>query len=369
MTKKKIFICAGDASGDLHSGRLMRSILELNPNIDFIGIGGPSMEAQGLKSLAKIEDISVVGFWEVAKKYRYFKNLIDKCARLLETEEVDAFVPVDYPGFNLRLAAKAKSLNIPVIYYIAPQLWAWGKNRAKKLVGCIDKLLVVFPFEEEYFKKFGLNTSFVGHPLLDDTAFASDFPSVNQREKLIAFFPGSRKQEILKHSALFTQIAEIIAKRKPDYKFGVALASSLNKSALDNFLPKELNWTVYPKSGELMKTSKVGLVKTGTSNLEACLNGMPFAMAYKTSFITYNMGKRLINLPYISLPNILTDRPIIKEFIQADATPKAIAEHLIYLIDNPGKCEELQNEFRNIKKLLGESGACKNAAKIILDSI
>ena len=206
-----IFICAGESSGDMHAAKLMKELkIKFSGDVNFFGIGGKFMQAEGLKSLVNLRDISVVGFWEVAKNIKVFSDLLSLCKNIIRRNKIDLFIPVDYPGFNLKIAKFCKSLKIPVFYYIVPQLWAWGKHRADKLKGNVDKLLVVFPFEVDFFKEHGLDAHFVGHPLLECAAFSQPMKTYEERKKILALFPGSRKQEIKKHIPLLINTAELI---------------------------------------------------------------------------------------------------------------------------------------------------------------
>jgi lipid-A-disaccharide synthase len=362
---KKIFIVAGEPSGDLHAARLMRELKIVLPEVEFHGIGGDNMEREGLKSLVALKEISVVGFWEVAKKYGFFKKLLKNCEELLKTGGFDAFIPVDYPGFNMRLAAQAKLLKIPVIFYIAPQLWAWGENRAKKLAAVIDKLLVVFPFEVEFFKKFGIDTEFVGHPLLDDPAFKDGF---KEREYRIAFLPGSRRQEVLKHLPIMEETAKILLKELPDVKFSVAQSRNLPDEIFKNTF-KNLPVSFEKDARALMQKSRAGLVKTGTSTLEAALCGMPFAMMYKTSPLSYHLSKYLVTLEHIALPNILLKRKIVPELIQAEATPNIMARELLKIVRDDEIAAKMQEDFGELRRLLGAEGASRRAAEMIAKMI
>ncbi len=360
---KTIFIVAGDQSGDTHAAKLMHELSQKIPLVKFIGIGGEAMERAGLRSLVPLSEISVVGFWEVAKKYRYFKRLIAQCEQIFNVENIDCFIPVDYPGFNLRLAGIAKKNNIPVYYYIAPQLWAWGASRAKKLAAVIDKLLVVFPFEVEFFRKFGIETEFVGHPLLDNEMFSQS----SERKKRIALLPGSRLQEVKKHIPIMRETVTIIEKELPEYSFGIATSPLIKKAVYKKMIPK--SWELFSDSRALMKTSTLGIVKTGTSTLEAALCRLPFVMMYKTSSISYFLGKNLVQLPYISLVNILANKQIVPELIQQDATPQNIARNVIDLHNNQAKQGLMKVEFDEIRTLLGNPGASKRAADSILRSL
>jgi len=359
---KKIFILAGDPSGDNHASKLMYEIRQLYPYVQFIGIGGDKMQKQGLDSIVPLNEISVTGMWEVAKRILFFRDLLNKCRKLFETEKIDLFLPVDYPGFNLKLAEDAKKLNIPVIYYIAPQLWAWGKNRVKKISGRVNLLLAVFPFEEKFFRDYGINAKFTGHPLLDDEEIPVDFLNYYEREKIISFFPGSRLQEIHRHLPLISDIYTKLKVILPGYRFAMAKSNSIDINKYKDILKNYPDIEIWNDSKKLMRESKFGIIKTGTSNLEAALCGLPFSMFYKTSSLSYQISKRLINLPYISLVNILSNKFVVHEYIQNDATPESIIQDCLDKINNFEKYDDLQNEFINIRKLLGEKGAAKNAA-------
>ena len=371
----KIFIVAGEPSGDIHAALLIRKLKELNPNIEFFGIGGKMMQAEGFNSIVPIEEISVIGFVEILKKINFFLKLKKKCEKIIISEKIDCFIPVDYPGFNLKLAKFATSKNIPVYYYIAPQLWAWGKNRWKKLDGIINnknvasKLLVVFPFEKDFFQSKNIDATFVGHPLLDNPIF--DYSNVQQNEKnrennLISFFAGSRNQEVANNLLLFVNVAKILSMKNPNLKFGFAISSNVNENNFDILKEMNINYELYKNSNELMLKSKIGIVKAGTSTLEAALLNMNMIVAYKTSKSHYLLGKKLINLNYISLPNILANKLIVPEFIQTDANPEKLSETIQEFLDNQEKCDLQKKEFLKIREILGNSGASENAATAII---
>lgn len=369
--KKKIFISAGDTSGDIHAAKLIKHLKALDNEIDFIGIGGIEMEKTGFfKSIIPLKEISVVGFWEVAKKIQLFRKLMKDSLSLIEQENISLFLPVDYPGFNIELAKNLKKKgNTKVIYYIAPQLWAWGKNRAEKLVNCIDLLLVVFPFEKEFFNNFKINTEFVGHPLLDDEIFSDDFKNYEDRNYSCIYMPGSRKQEIIKHLPLLNQTAEILNKFDPSLENKLIISNNIDKELIYSRINDSVHWKFETNSKEQMRDSLVGVIKTGTSNLEAALLGIPYNMFYLTSFITYTLGKKLVNIDYLALPNIIMKRNVIEEFIQQDATAEKISNNVIKLIKDKSAYKTMQNDFRNLKEYIGNAGASAKAAKIILENI
>lgn len=362
----KIFISAGDPSGDIHAANLMKELKCIIPNLEFIGIGGSLMQQQGLNSLVPIEDIAVVGFWEVLKRINKFSQLLSKCKNIFNKQKIDLFIPVDFPGFNIKLIKYATRNNIPIAYYIAPQLWAWGSNRAKKLQK-VDKLYVVFPFEEDFFRKFGINTEFIGHPLLDNILLKENPLPFEKRENIIALLPGSREQEINKHLKLFIESAKLFKREFHDYKIALAKSNNVNLDKFERLLI-ENQVEIFYNSLELMKKAKLGIVKTGTSNLEAALAGMPFVMAYRTSSLSYIISKKLISLEYISIVNILEEKKVIDEMIQNDANSKKIAKALKEIIINDEKRDNIFNAFKNLREKISSNSASKTTAQKIKEN-
>jgi lipid-A-disaccharide synthase len=314
----------------------------------------------------------VIGFVEVLKKMLLFLKLKKKCEKILSKQKIDCFIPIDYPGFNFKLAKFAVSKNIPVFYYIAPQLWAWGKNRWKKLKYIVSELLVVFPFEEKYFNSKNIKTTFVGHPLLDNPNF--DYSNVIANESLrqgnlISFFPGSREQEVTNNLELFANVAKILSLKNPEFEFGFAVSPNISQNNFEVLKKMNINYKLFSSSNELMLKSKIGIVKAGTSTLEAALLNMNMIVAYKTSKSHFWLGKKLINIGFIALPNILANKRIIPEFIQTDANPAELAAEIQSFYHSNEKCDLQKNEYFNIRQILGNAGASKNAAKIILERL
>lgn len=362
MSGRTIFIVAGENSGDIHASKLMSHLKRLKSDLRFIGIGGKRMEKEGLQSLVPLESISVVGFFEVLRNIYFFREILQNCKRLFKSEKVDLLILVDYPGFNIRLAEIAKKLGIPVCYYIAPQLWAWGIGRMHKLQKFIDLLLVVFPFEVDFFSPYIKNVEFVGHPLLDETIFQEQIPTFDERENSVAYLPGSRKSELKQHMSLTINLVAEIKMQMPDYVVRIPLSDSSDKDMFSESLAKFSNVVFSNNPYEVLRSSKVGIIKSGTSNLEAALLGLPFVMFYKTSFITYQLAKRIINTDKISIVNILLGCKFVHEFIQNNAHPKAILKAVNDIINNKSIYEEYLRTFAEIKSLLGNTGASERAA-------
>jgi lipid-A-disaccharide synthase len=365
---KHFFIVAGEASGDLHAARLMRALKELLPGCRFSGIGGANMAREGLESIVSLADISVVGFWEVAKRYPMFRRLLQTTASMLASGAYDAFIPVDYPGFNMRLAASAKAAHVPVAWYIAPQLWAWGSDRAAKLKSLVDRLLVVLPFEPDFFRQFGIESHFVGHPLMEDSVIAAEPRSLRQREREIALFPGSRRQEIARNLPIMLESLAFMRRTAP-------------KTA-DTFLSeahKNYGFSLESETDSkcLLARARAGIVKTGTSTLEAALCGLPHVMMYRTSTLSYLYARRLVNLSTIALPNILMEKAhgrnnVIPEFIQNAATPNALAQAMVSLLDDTTTEITMMNDFATLREMLRnehQGTASGNAARIIAEMV
>lgn len=365
----KIFLSVGDPSADLHTARLIRYLKQERADLEFLGIGGPMMEAEGFRSLVPLEQLSTVGFWEVAKRYWFFRSLLQQCKATLVKEEVDLFLPVDFPGFNLKLAHFARKMQIPTLYYIAPQLWAWGKQRAKKLAKAVDLLLVVFPFEESFFKSLGIPTVYVGHPLLDDPRFAVLPRQYEYREDLIVLMPGSRKQEVEHNLPIMLETAVILSTYLPQYSYSIIQSPSLS---LDIYLPylqpyDHLDIDFAFAAAETLQLAKGAMIKVGTSTLEAALLLTPFVTVYKTSWFSYNIAKRLVKIPSVTLVNILLHQSLVPEFIQQEAHPKKIAEALLSLLTDKEYRELVLSEFRNLRSLLGGVGATETVSQIVCE--
>ncbi len=381
MPTRRIFIVAGEVSGDMHAARLMNALKRryASTGIDchFEGIGGAAMEREGLRSLVPLAQVNVVGFWEVAKRYGFFRRLLADCGERLRCGAsdtrlpFDVFLPVDFPGFNMRLAALARRAGVPVCWYVAPQLWAWGAERAEQFSTLIDCLLVVFPFEVEFFRQHGIDAKFVGHPLLDDEAFSTTPPADTEREPVIALLPGSRAQELKHNLPQMLRAAERVVREHSWLRVSVAAAPHLSQELYESAVRSYgVNVHLTHDSRALMRSARVGIIKTGTSTLEAGLLGLPFVMAYKTSALTYHIAKRKITLPHIALVNIVAGKTVVQECIQADATPERLADELLRILGNtPETASRRQHvlaELLTVRQQLGHAGAADRAAKHVV---
>lgn len=361
----KILIIAGDTSGDIHASKVMKEVLERCPDTKFIGIGGEKMTEIGFEKIIDLSEISVVGFWEVLKRIDKFLHLKAKIKEIIEKGDISLFIPVDYPGFNLEIAKICKVNNVKVLWYIAPQLWAWGQKRALKIKQNVDNLLAVFPFEQQFFSHFDIQTEFVGHPLLDIPIFNEPIKQYNERENNLLIMPGSRKQEIELHLSLLIRYAEIFKTQHSNFDVVFSVPKHIQKFVSDNY-PLVKKFNIESDSHLLMQKSKIGLIKSGTSNLEAALLGLPFVMFYRTSLFNYIIGKRLTKVPYFSIVNILANKLVVNELIQLNMNLKNIEISIEKLIDNTADYENKQKEFGIIKSTLQGRNASKRVAELAI---
>lgn len=369
----KIFIVAGEASGDMHGASLMRSLKEQNPSVEIYGLGGNRMIELGLKPLYHIEKMSFLGFLEVLKHLPFIRKVKRDVIKFITSEKIDTVVLIDYPGFNLSISRDLRPVVRNLIYYISPQLWAWGKGRVKKIRRFIDLMIVVFPFEKTFYEKHGVNAEFVGHPLisrLDHHKFIprDQFFSNNRldpQKRILLVLPGSREHEVRE---IFPDVIKAAVRLAEKYGMQtvVGCADTIERKIFDT-LSKERNYTLisgYPD--ELKKYSDFGIIKSGTSTVESALLGLPMAVVYKTSKLTYLIGKMLISIGNLAMVNILAGKNIVPEIIQDEVNEENIFKMCSSVLDNDAMREEMKKEFIKIRESLGEQSAPDNAARLIL---
>lgn len=349
----KYYIIAGEASGDLHGSNLMKQLKLQDADAEFRGLGGDLMKAQSCELLFHIRDLAFMGFLEVAKNLGTILGNMKRCKADIEAYKPDVVILIDYPGFNLRIAPFVKELKIPVVYYIAPQVWAWKAKRTELMKQFVDLTLVILPFEEKFLEDRGVAATFVGHPLLD--AIGSR-PMVEEKENYLALLPGSRKQEVKKMLSVMLEAA------KGEEGVRVSKAPSLDEVDYPDLNGAELwNKPTY----DLLEQSSGALVTSGTATLETALFSVPQAVCYKTSPLSYAIGKRLVNVPYISLVNLVCDREIVPEFIQSDCNPKSLKKQLDKMRMKDYQLEMKEN-YKDLHQRLGGPGASERAATEIL---
>lgn len=363
----KYYIIAGEASGDLHGSNLIREIKKLDTATDIRCWGGDKMQAQGGTLVKHYRELAFMGFAEVLMNLRtIFRNLAF-CKEDILQYQPDTLVLIDYPGFNLRIAKWAKENGIRVIYYISPQVWAWKENRVKSMKQCIDKMLVILPFEKDYFQqKWNWEVEYVGHPLVEEIERKIHEPKgeVLSTKPIIALLPGSRKQEILKKLPVMLEVSQSF----PDYQFIVAKAPGTEESFYQQLLEKYTNVSyVANKTYDLLLQSKAALVTSGTATLETALFGVPEVVCYKGSYLSYQIGKRLVHVKYISLVNLIMDKLVVTELIQNEMNAANLKRELTALLTDTQKKEQLQSDYSALKELLSQGGnaSAKAATSIV----
>jgi len=390
---KKLFIVAGDPSGDLHGANLVTALREISSQIEINGLGGERMERAGVRLLYRLTELAIVGFSEAINNILALRQIYIKTEEFLRKEKPDIIVLIDYPGFNLRLAGLAKRLKIPLIYYIGPQIWAWRHGRIKGIAELVSKMLVIFPFEEETYRKAGVDVSFVGHPLLDTIQPTKSKEEVcrkyglDSNSPIIGLMPGSRKQEIERLLSVMLEASRRIAEnRKVQFVLPLAGNIPMNyiKERITEFEKNRLNRTKISKSQKeekpplhilvvrdedynIRRTLTLALVASGTATLENACLGIPMIIIYKVSLLSYLLARLLIRIPRIGLANIVAGKRVVPEFIQQKARAEEIAKVACHWLSNPGLMRETRKELKRVKEKLGTPGASKRAAKIILE--
>lgn len=377
----KYYIIAGEASGDLHGSNLIKALKKKDTTAGFRCWGGDKMEASGATLVKHYRELAFMGFLEVIKNLRTILKNIKVCKEDILQYKPTTLILIDYPGFNLRIAKWAKENGIPVIYYISPQVWAWKENRVKLIKDCVDKMLVILPFEKDFYKKWNYEVEYVGHPLVEvveefgirnlklgGKTFEiqgpnSKLPITNSQAQIIALLPGSRQQEILKKLPIMLQVS----KHFPDYQFVVAKAPGLAESFYADLLAPYKNVSsVVNKTYELLVQSKAALVTSGTATLETALFAVPQVICYKGSAFSYQIAKRLIKIKFIGLVNLIMDKEVVKELIQDELTVENLKLELNLLITDQNKQKQLQADYAALKNLLSKGGhASDNAAESI----
>jgi lipid-A-disaccharide synthase len=356
----KYYIIAGEASGDLHGSNLIKEIKTLDPTASIKAWGGDLMQQAGASLVKHYRDLAFMGFLEVIKNLPTILQNIRFCKQDIEAWQPDVLVLVDYPGFNLRIAEWAKKNGFKVIYYIAPQVWAWKENRVKKMKLCIDKMFCILPFEKDYFKnKWNWDVTYVGHPLLPVIAsFKSTNPLVTDNKKVIALLPGSRKQEIIKMLPIMLSVTPHF----PGYTFMVAQAPGQDAPFYNRFLMGYANVTLIKNSTyDLLSIADAALVTSGTATLETALFKVPEVVCYKTSKFSYKIAKWLVKIKFISLVNLIMDKEIVQEIIQENLTEQHLTTALRNITENEVNRKEVMNNYASLHALLAAGGGDASA--------
>lgn len=366
-----LYLVAGELSGDAHGASLLRALQTQLGEVTFSGAGGPEMQALATGPFLEWTSHAVVGLWEVIKNYGYFHREFHRMIAEIGALQPDAVILIDYPGFNLRLAEALRSRfpHLKIIYYISPQVWAWNRRRIPKMAKWLDLMICLFPFEKELYEKSGLRTEFAGHPMLDELE-KKRLPDVSRDLNLIGLFPGSREREVRKILPLMLAAGGILRERHPALRFSIPAASEKLLSLIRGMTVDFPNCEIELRNAHtLMQTCGAGLVASGTATLEAAFFGLPYALLYKVSPLTYAVGRRIVRVPFLGMVNILAGREVIPEFVQGNARPPHIALAVESFLFDKDQRDHLMTELREVIAMLGERGAARKAAAAICQAL
>lgn len=373
INENNLMIIAGEVSGDLHGAHLIKEILKMNPAVRIFGIGGDKMQAAGMQAAYHINKMAFLGLTEVIKHLPFIKRVQKDLISIIKEKNIKEVVLIDYPGFNLNFARKLKKFDIKIFYYISPQIWAWGAGRIKKIKKLVSKMIIVFPFEKEFYSKAGVDVEFVGHPLMEQIENYSLLSKemffhqydLDSSKDILLILPGSRKNEV---DNLLPETLKAAKKICREFNLQTVVAGSENIDA-ESYSRHQNEFEfklITGKTYDLMNLAKFGIIKSGTSTLEAGLFQLPMIVIYKTSAITYLIFKRLVKVNNIGMVNIILGEEVVPELIQKDVNAKTIFEESKKILSDTVLYNQIKDKLGRIKTLLGSSGASRKAASIIL---
>jgi lipid-A-disaccharide synthase len=364
-----IYFVAGEVSADNHGAALMRSLRVLDPELKFIGRGGPQMQqVAGAQFKNWIGDAAVLGLWEVLRKYGYFREQFRQTLNEIQESKPDAVVLIDYPGFNLRLARalRRQSQRLKTIYYISPQVWAWNRGRIKRMAHFIDLVLCIFPFETDLYAASGLRAVFVGHPMIE--RLETQKIDTHRDQNLIGLFPGSRSREVRKIFPVMIEAARRLLQLNPTLRFQVAAVSEeLAREMSEQIADRQAIEITVGQTATIMQRAFVGMVASGSATLEAAFFGMPFVLIYKVAWPTYVAARLVVNVDFLGMPNLLAGKEVVPEFIQHEAKPDSIVKAIRSLMEDSPARDRMISDFDATTSKLGGTGASERAAQAILE--
>lgn len=371
---KSICFVAGEPSGDLQGSLLCAALKRRHPEWNLWGVGGDLMATSGCELWRNARTWSVMGFAEVIKALPKFRERLNSLVAEIERRRPEAVILIDFPGFNLKLAKRVHALGIPVMYYIVPQIWAWGQNRIELFRRYVDKTVVVFPFEKEFFASHGVHVDWIGHPLIDYVHASASREELRRKlsikagEKLIALLPGSRLQDFESHLPSFAEAVKLVGDRVEGIRWALGLAPGISDQVRP-FLeragrePVPVTTAIY----DLMAAADVVLTKTGTATVESAIIGTPMVTVYKTGWLNFAIARRVVKVPFIAMPNLIAGRRIVPELIQHQATPAAIVDEVIRILEVPAVAQAQRDGLAEVKGRLGPIGAVPRATSLIED--
>jgi lipid-A-disaccharide synthase len=370
-------IVAGEASADMHGAGLVRALKEKRPDLAICGMGGSELSAAGVEILYDASLVSVVGLVEVFGHLRHILRAMKILKIRLKNAKPSLLILLDLPDFNLRLAAYAKKLGIPVLYYISPQIWAWRTGRVKKIARLVDRMAVILPFEEEFYRKQGMRVDFVGHPLVDSIndllgRHAEELPTSSSDSIIMGIMPGSRKKELVALLAVFFETCRLLAERLTNIEFYLFCAPGVVPASLQAQIPEDLKGRVCiieKDRYEFMRRCAAVIVASGTATLELALLNTPMVVAYRMAPLTFWLASRLVKVPFVSLVNLVAGRQIVPELLQEKVSAEGLREEVLPLLTEGSERRRMLNGFTVVRQKLSQGGASGRAAEIALDMI
>lgn len=360
----KVCVITGEASGDLHAARLVRELRNREPGLEVFGTGGDALEREGASLLAHVRELGIVGLVNVLRHVPFFIRLRDRIVEQVVARKPDAVVLVDFPDFNLRVAKRLRDTRIPIIYYISPQVWAWRRGRVRKIARLVDHMIVIFPFEESFYRERGVPVTYVGHPLVEQVEESNGDPA--RTRTTIALLPGSRAREV--EDLLPSMLAAVkLLRSGRDLDAFVVRASTIDREVMVRMIG-DAGVQIVDGGIEAVRNAHVALVSSGTATLECAIRGVPVVVMYRLSRLTYLLARRLVRIPYFSLINIVAERGVVPELMQDEVTPARIAREAEQLLTEPERSETLE-ALLDVRRRLGEPGAASRAADVVMSVV
>jgi len=371
----RIMISAGEASGDRLGAGLARALRERRPEIELLGMGGELMREAGVRLLQDASEVAVVGIVEVLSHLPALRRAMGTLTRALDVERPDLLVPIDFPDFNLRLSARAKRFDVPVVYFVSPQIWAWRRGRVHGIGRLVRRMLVLFPFETRFYEQAGVPVNFVGHPVAET---AEEIPSreelcgragLDPGRRTVALLPGSRRIEIARLASVMLDAAKILQRDRRELQFLVPVAPGLDPAALRQQVAASGLRDCRLHTGDfpaILSVCDAGVVASGTASLQAAVVGMPMVVVYRVGALSHMLGKMLLRVDSVALPNLVAGRRVVPELIQGELRAEAVAAILADYLDRPGTVEEVRRGLREVRQRLGGGGVFERAAELVL---
>ncbi len=370
----RIMIIAGEASGDQHSARLVEAVHEIDPTVEFFGIGGECMRKAGVEILVDSAEMAVVGLVEIWAHRKVIFGALNKMREILKTDPPDLLFLTDYPEFNLRLAKTAKQLGIKVLFYISPQIWAWRQWRVKKIRKLVDMMAVIFPFELDFYHRHNVPVRFVGHPLAEEVHASAEREhlctefGLDAQQPVVGLFPGSRQSEVKRLMPIIVETAKQLKQQNPQIQFLLPIASTLKREIFSPYVDAETPaiTLLENRSYDIMAACDAIVTVSGTVTLEIALIGTPMVIINRISALSYFIAKRMVKVDHIGLCNIVAGRRIVPELIQYDARPEKITDEIIRMLNQPDYNQSIRDELQKVRAKLSSEGEVSNLAELTI---